>query len=466
MALASHTRRELIVLATTEAWERFSYYGLRGLLVLFLTASAATGGMEWHSDSALRLLGWFAALVYALPVVGGWCGDRFMGSRRAIRIGTGVLIVGYLMLAGSAWLQQALHTSLRCAAVTGTGLAAFDSFLCANLDARVLMFAALVLVAIGTGLFKPNITALVGRLYPKNDPAREGGFLIFYVFMNIGVVLCGLVIGTLGERVAWHFGFLAAAVAMVLSAFVFSRSRPDAAAVAVTEVDRPRTAPHGRIPLSSGERAAIGAVAILGIFATLFWVGLEQTAGLLNLFAFEHTQREFGGMTIPATWFQSLNPLFVFVLAPAFTILWSSLAARGSDIRTEWKFVLGLLAMAGAFAVMSMAARDAADGSLTDPGWLVAAYFLLTISELCIWTISLAAVTRLAPRRHEGLIVGLWYLAIAIGGWCAGQIGALVAETPIDEVFALLSKMFVIGAIALVAAAPVTGRLTRRAVTA
>ena len=208
------------------SWERFSYYGIRGLLVLFLTASAANGGMQWHADSALQLLGWFAALVYMLPVLGGLCGDRLIGSTRSVRVGTAILIVAYALLAASAWLQQSLHASAQCAAASQSNL---PSTLCgAAGHARLtstLMFTALTLIAIGTGLFKPNITALVGRLYEKNDPAREGGFLIFYLFMNIGVVLCGLVIGTLGERVAWHFGFLAACVAMMFSAVVFARSR-------------------------------------------------------------------------------------------------------------------------------------------------------------------------------------------------------------------------------------------------
>lgn len=496
-------RRELFLLATTEAWERFSYYGIRGLLVLFLTASATSGGMEWHADSALRLLGWFAAFVYVLPVLGGLCGDRLIGSPRAVRMGTAVLIVAYSLLAISAWLQQKLHVSAGCLA---TLQSSGDGAICAAARhgtlTGTLMFTALALIAVGTGLFKPNITALVGRLYEKNDPAREGGFLIFYLFMNIGVVLCGLVIGTLGERVAWHFGFLAAAAAMILSAIVFARSRSGSSQgggfLPVTRTQAPAVGvdvsaanpvpgqpagpdqalslapaqkldgrgPRGPKPpmLSRAERAAIAVLGILGVFATLFWVGLEQTAGLLNLFAFEHTQRQYAGLTIPATWFQSLNPLFVFLLAPTFTILWKTLAARGADLRTEWKFVLGLVAMASAFALMSMAASGLGAGSMVSPGWLIAAYFLLTVSELCIWTISLAAVTRLSPRRHEGLVIGLWYMAIAIGGWCAGQIGALTETIPMDDVFALLSKMFLLGAVLLAIVSPLTGWLTRRAV--
>jgi len=466
-------RRELFLLATTEAWERFSYYGIRGLLVLFLTASATSGGMEWHADSALRLLGWFAALVYVLPVFGGLCGDRLIGSPRAVRLGTGVLVVAYVLLALSAWLQQRLHVSAGCLAVAQVG---GEGAACAARYATLtstLMFAALALIAVGTGLFKPNITALVGRLYEKNDPAREGGFLIFYLFMNIGVVLCGLVIGTLGEQVAWHFGFLAAAAAMMLSAMVFARSRSGSSGGPVilpAALERMQAAEAGapsggRKPsaLSRAERAAIAVLGILGIFATLFWVGLEQTAGLLNLFAFDHTQRQYAGLTIPATWFQSLNPLFVFLLAPTFTVLWRTLAVRGADLRTEWKFVLGLVAMASAFALMSMAASGLG-AALASPGWLIGAYFLLTVSELCIWTISLAAVTRLSPRRHEGLVIGLWYMAIAIGGWSAGQIGALTATIPMGDVFALLSKMFLCGALLLAIVSPLTGWLTRRAV--
>ncbi|MGD9599278.1 MAG: peptide MFS transporter [Steroidobacteraceae bacterium] len=475
---ANGIRRELILLAATEAWERFSYYGIRGLLVLFLTASATSGGMQWHADSALRLLGWFAALVYVLPVAGGLCGDRLIGSQRAVRAGTAILVVAYGLLAASAWWQQTLHVSARCAAAAQAGLQSAASFGCSSSLPRNLMFSALVLIALGTGLFKPNITALVGRLYRKNDASREGGFLLFYLFMNIGVVLSGLVIGTLGEQVAWHFGFMAAAAAMLLSGFVFSHSSSslrrqadlrvpatESGAAAASGEDQIAVA-RGWAGLSRGERAAIAVLAILGVFATLFWVGLEQTAGLLNLFAFENTQRQFGDVTIPATWFQSLNPLFVFVLAPTFAVLWRTLAARGSDLRTEWKFVLGLVAMASAFALMSLAARGSGGEALASPGWLISAYFLLTVSELCVWTISLAAVTRLSPRRHEGLIIGLWYMAVAVGSWCAGQIGALTASIPMGEVFGLLSRMFLFGALLLALATPLTARLARRAAAA
>ena len=463
-APARHTRRELFLLALTEAWERFSYYGVRGLLVLFLTASATTGGMEWSAESSLRLLGWFAAFVYILPVIGGLIGDRVLGAQRAVRGGAVVLIVAYSLLAASAWLQQLLAGPSCGAGDAGAGLACTLASIIPGDGTQGLMLASLAFIGLGAGLFKPNITVLVGALYKDDEPARESGFLVFYLFMNLGVVLCGFVIGTLGERVAWHFGFLAAAVAMVLSMFIFSRSRSGAARAALVAA-RPSTA-RERKPLDRRERAGIATIAILGIFATLFWIGLDQTAGLLNLFAFESTDREVFGVELPATWFQSLNPLFIIVLAPAFAVLWRVLAARGSDPRTEWKFVLGLLAMASAFAVMSIAGSASAAGTLASPGWLVGAYFLLTISELCIWTISLAAVTRLAPERHAGLIVGLWYLAIALGSWCAGQIGALVGQMPVADVFALLSKLFVAGAVLLAAATPVTGRLQRRALAA
>lgn len=431
----------MFLLAITESWERFSYYGIRGVLVLFLTASAASGGMGWSADSALRLLGGFVALVYVVPVFGGWCGDRLIGSRRAVRWGTMTLVLAYGLLAASALLQRSGQSE----------------------HAQWLMFVSLVLIAIGTGLFKPNITALVGRLYEKHDPAREGGFLLFYLFMNIGVVLCGFVIGTLAERVSWHSGFFAAAIAMVLSGAFFAKCRAGERALLEPAALERQMEPRISVPLSASERAGIAVICILGVFATLLWIGLEQTAGLLNLFAFEHTQRELGEFTVPATWFQSLNPLFVFVLAPAFAVLWKRLAVKGKDPSTEWKFVLGLVAIACAFGLMSLAAGVTLAGKLANPGWLVAAYFLLTVGELCIWTISLAAVTRLSSRRHEGLVVGLWYLAIAIGGWCAGQIGALMATIAIADVFGILSALFVAGALVLAALTPITGRLMRRA---
>lgn len=434
--------RELLLLAGTEALERFSYYGVRGILVLFLTASVTAGGMGWSRESALHLLGGFVAMVYVVPVIGGLLGDRLIGARRAVSFGAVLLIAAYAILAAAALLRS-----------------------------QVAMLTGLVFIALGTGLFKPNITALVGRLFVGNEGGREGGFLIFYLFMNIGVVLCGLVVGTLGERVAWSLGFLAAAVAMVISVIVFARSRAGIAADnSVTGTGRSSHSSEAttglaveRTPLTSSERAGIVVIGILGVFATVFWIGLEQTAGLLNLFAFEQTRRELWGLTVPATWFQSLNPLFIIALAPVFAWLWSWLRARGADPRTEWKFVLGLVAMACAFGVMSLAAGSSSATAPASPGWLLSAYLLLTVGELCIWTISLAAVTRLAPERHASLVVGLWYLAIAIGGWCAGQIGGMVAHLPIARVFALLGTIFTIAAVVLVAVTPITARLMRRA---
>lgn len=418
--------RELILLAATEALERFSYYGVRGILVLFLTASATAGGMAWSAESALKLLGWFAAIVYVLPVMGGWLGDRVLGPRRAVRFGAMVLVAAYGSLAMSALSRS-----------------------------QSLMFVSLALIAIGTGLFKPNITALVGSLFDGEESGRERGFLIFYLFMNIGVVSCGFIVGTLGEKVAWHYGFAAAALAMAASVLLFATTRT------LGRVRREQPTAADRARFNDAERAGIALIAILGVFATVFWMGLDQTAGLLNLFAFEHTQRDVGSVTIPATWFQSLNPLFIIALAPAFAWLWTTLAAKGRDPRVEWKFVLGLLATGGAFAVMSLAA-DKPDGALANPAWLLGAYLLLSIGELCIWTISLAAVTRLSPKRHTSLIVGLWYLAIAIGGWCAGQIGALIGHWSTDKVFSLLATMFVVAAAVLSVAAPFTARLHRR----
>jgi POT family proton-dependent oligopeptide transporter len=428
--------RQLLGLAITEGCERFSYYGIRGILVLFLTASAAKGGLHWDQAAALRLIGWFVAGVYILPVLGGLFGDRFSSARRAVWLGTAVLIFAYSCLAAAAWLQR-----------SGVGPV-------------WPLYTALVLIGVGTGLFKPNITTLVGRVYRNDDPARERGFLIFYLFMNVGALLCSFVVGTLGEDVAWSLGFLAAAIAMVISGICFSRWRPSAGA---PQAHMRRSSSFKAAPLSQSEKAAIAMVAGLGICATIFWVGLEQMSGLLNLFAFHDTRRDVWSFRIPATWFQSLNPVLGIALAPIFAVVWTRFAARGLWLRAESKLLLGFVAMACAFAVMNVAAHTAQLGTSVSPFWLVGAYFLITVGELCIWPICLAATTRLAPQRHSSLIVGLLYLAIAIGGWCAGQIGALVEHMRLEDVFRLLSGIFVVAAVLLAAALPLLGRLGRRA---
>ncbi len=424
----------LILLSITELWERFSFYGVRGLLVLFLIAPPETGGLAWTESAALRFLGWFVGVSFLFPVLGGWLADRWIGTSRAVLTGGCVLIAGYGALAAVAYVASGGNAER---AVDGTMLS-------------YLLYVSTALIGVGTGLFKPNVTVLVGQLYSRADPRRDEAFLIFYLSMNLGVVLCVFIIGTLGEGVSWWSGFAAAAVAMVISMAGYigfwHRLLPSHAVATEPLTDHESTSG----PLSKEERRRIQFIASLWLFAVLFWAGFEQMAGSLNLFAAKFTDRTIGDYTVPATWFQSLNPFFIIVLAPGMAMFWQWLRKRGLDLQAHSKFAIGLSAMAIAFLVMTIAAAHVeSDGSQVSGMWLIIAYFLITLAELSLWTTSLAFVTRFAPARYSGLAVGLWYLALALGGFLAGWIGSLGGASSMGVVFSGLGGAFAAAALVL-----------------
>ncbi|MEX0735180.1 MAG: peptide MFS transporter [Steroidobacteraceae bacterium] len=426
--------RGLVLLSVTELWERFSFYGVRGLLVLFLIGPSASGGLGWTESAALRFLGWFVGVSFLFPVLGGWLADRWIGTSRAVLTGGCVLIAGYGALAAVAFIADGANSEL---AIDGAVLV-------------VLLYGSTALIGVGTGLFKPNVTVLVGRLYSRADPKRDEAFLIFYLAMNLGVVLCFFVIGTLGEGVSWWSGFAAAAVAMMISmaGYVAFRHRLSPSRTLESEAGTDLESTSG--PLSSEERRRIQLIAILWLFAVLFWAGFEQMAGSLNLFAARFTDRTIGDFVVPATWFQSLNPFFIIVLVPCIAMLWQRLGRSGLQLQAHSKFAIGLSAMAIAFVVMTIAASHVgSDGARVSGMWLITAYFLITLGELSLWTTSLAFVTKFAPARYSGLAVGLWYLALALGGFLAGWIGSLGGGSSMSIVFSGLGGAFAAAALVL-----------------
>lgn len=411
----------LFLLFTTEMWERFSYYGMRALLVLYVVAAtnAVNPGLGWDSPQALKLYAWYTGLTYFTPLFGGWLADNFIGQRKAVIIG------GVLMALGQFSLASPLD-------LMGTSAAwSFGALGIAFPEAPTSFYVGLALLIIGNGFFKPNISTMVGDLYQQGDARRDGAFTIFYMGINLGAFLAPLVCSTLGEDPAygWRMGFLAAGIGMTLSVviqlayaqrYIGDIGREPAASRSL------KLAGGRKHPLTPDERDRLRVIFVIFAFVVMFWAAFEQAGGLLNLFADQYTDRSVGSFTVPTGWFQSLNPLFIVVLAPFFSMLWSRLGRSGRNPKTPVKMYLGLLQVALGFIFLVIAVfemqrtADVKSGML----WLVLGYLFHTTGELCISPVGLSMVTKLAPLRLGSLMMGVWFMINFVANTLAGYIGA------------------------------------------
>ncbi|HLL47155.1 MAG TPA: peptide MFS transporter, partial [Longimicrobiaceae bacterium] len=438
--------RGLATLFFTEMWERFSYYGLRPLLVLFMAAALADGGFGFDRTQASSIVGIYGAFVYLMSLPGGWVADRLLGLRRAIFIGAVLISLG--------------HLSIGLSGLAGQGSAGKLSF-----------FMGLILIVLGTGLLKPNISAIVGDLYPEGGARRDAGFSIFYMGINIGAFAGQLITGYLGEQVGWHWGFGAAGVGMLFGLLVYWFTAPKTLGSIGSEPSRhPDPVVHERqqrsgkmalygglgiialvvvlaaagiLPLNpvviaeymtyamvgmavlffayvfmfgklaADEMKRVAVIVVLFVFAAIFWSAFEQAPTSLNLFAADFTDRQIGGFEVPATWFQSVNSAFIILLAPLFAALWVGMGRRGMDLSSPAKFSLGLFFAGLGFVIMIFAANAVVEsgGALkVSPWWLVASYFFQTVGELCLSPVGLSSMTKLSPRKFVGQMMGIWFL--------------------------------------------------------
>jgi len=475
----------LSTLFFTEMWERFSYYGLRPLLVLFMSAALLDGGYGFDRGQASAIVGIYAACVYLASLPGGWVADRWLGLQRAISVG--------------AFLITGGHLSIGLSGFAGQGTAG-----------KVCFFAGLLLIVLGTGLLKPNISAIVGDLYPEGGARRDAGFSIYYMGINIGAFFGQLVTGILGEQVGWHVGFGAAGVGMLLGLIVFRvyagrtlggigtdivrdpnpsvQARREAtvkrvvfgglavitavfavAALGMVHLDPQRIGANmtailvgmavaffGYVFLfggiTAGERKRVALIVVLFIFAAIFWSAFEQAPTSLNLFARDFTDRALGGFTIPATWFQSVNSFFIILLAPVAAAVWVGLGRRNRELSSAVKFAMGLAFAGVGFALMIVAAnRVVASGGtlLVSPWWLVGSYFFQTVGELCLSPVGLSSMTKLSPRKFVGQMMGIWFLASAVGNLIGGLVGGRVDPENLQqmpELFTLTTWSLMIAA--------------------
>lgn len=456
-SLAGHPRG-LATLFFTEMWERFSYYGMRAILVLAMVAAVtgANPGLGLSDADATAIYGLYTAGVYLLALPGGWIADRLIGQQKAVWYG------GILIAAG--------HFTMAVPTTAG-------------------FFIGMLLIVLGTGLLKPNISTIVGELYPEGGARRDAGFSIFYMGINVGAFLGKIACGLLGEKVGWHWGFGLAGIFMTAGliqyrltahhlgeAGLYPSSTGDeqrdavlrqrgwkvvwvsvaaivaivAAALAGALQINPLAFAQGTGifivllaaaffagvllfgGLTTDEKKRVGAIIVCFIAAAVFWSGFEQAGSSLNLFAQRYTDRVVLGWELPASWLQAANPILIIVLSPVFAALWIGLARRNIELATPVKFAIGLIQLAAGFGVMAVASFYVVNGDQVLPTWLLLTYLLHTTGELCVSPVGLSAVTKLAPKRYLGQMMGTWFMGAAlgnlIGGLIAGYFGADAVE--------------------------------------
>ncbi len=433
----------LWVLFITEMWERFSYYGMRALLVFYLVAktSGDNPGFGWSEGNASELYGWYTGLVYLTPIAGGWIADKFLGTHRSMLVGGWIIAAGHFCLALTELFGHTTTGPVTMATAPGP----FLTFM-----------TGLVLIIIGTGFFKPCVSVMVGQLYGADDPRRDSGFTIFYMGINVGAFLSGVVAGTLGEKIGWHWGFGSAGVGMILGLIVYQIFRPvflhgiglpphhapeheaghepTPEEVYQAEVDEyERTRPITRI---DWDRMAV--VMILGIFAIAFWIAFEQAGSSLNLFALNRTDRVVAGYEFPATWYQSINPAAIVLFAPVFAWLWIWLDRRGMQPSTPVKFAMGLMLLSVAYVAMIGGALQADSAGLAQPHWLLIMYTMVTMGELCLSPVGLSMVTKLSPARYTSLMMGLYFGTYFVSNLAAGYLASFSKKIENGEVFTLI----------------------------
>jgi POT family proton-dependent oligopeptide transporter len=471
--------RGLSTLFFTEMWERFSYYGMRALLILFMTAPLATGGLGFDTATAGAVYGLYTSMVYMTTLPGGWIADRLIGQRRAVLYGGIIIASGHFCMAFPS-------------------LATF--------------YLGLFLIVIGTGLLKGNVSVIVGQLYSAKDTRRDAGFSIFYMGINLGAFIAPLICGYLGQRINWHMGFAAAGFGMVLGVIQYQLGAKYIGAAGLEPV--PAASPEAgealrhRVRLIGGlaaaalalfgvmaysgaisvtavadgagymllittvvffawlllsggwtpeERRRLYVIALFFLAAALFWSLFEQAGSTLNLFGDRDTRTSVFGWSFPSSWFQSMNSMFIWMLAPVFAWIWIRLGSR--EPSTPVKFSLGLLSVGAGFAVLVVASQLAAGGVQVSPMWLTVVYLLHTCGELCLSPVGLSAMTKLAPARIGGLMMGVWFLATSVGNFIAGRLAGFYEQMPLPTLFTTIALFGIVAGVLLLLLSPAIRRM-------
>lgn len=415
----------VFLLSFTELWERFSYYGILALLVLFLTTAVEAGGFGWERSEALRLYGWYTGLIFSAPVLGGWIANEYWGERRCVLLGGILLAAGHACLSGPAllpWLAAHLFgQEVPRAATTGS------------------FYLGLLLVVLGTALLKPTISSLVGRMFAADDARRDGAFAVFFVGIYIGSLAASLCVGYLGERIGWHVGFSAAGLGMALGLAVYiGRQAEYLGDIGKAPVGR-RSAEASRT-LTSVERARILVLMTQGMFTVVYAAAFYQKGGLLTLFARERLDRGWGSWEIPVTWFLMVSTATFIVTVPLLARVWQHCEARQRNPAAATKLACGLMLLGCGYAIICVATAVAeANGVKPAAAWLIVTYVCFGVADALVWPTQIALVTRLAPPHLSAALVGGWYITIGLGSWLTGYIGALGYSWGMTPLFAALA---------------------------
>lgn len=421
--------RGLATLFFTELWERFSYYGMRALLVLYMVATPETGGLGYSVEQSAKIYGIYTALVYLTAMPGGWIADRFLGQYKSVLIGGVIIALGHFSMAFTT---------------------------------PTMFFAGMGLIVLGTGLLKPNISAMVGSLYAPGDQRRDGGFSIFYMGINLGAFFAPLVCGALGQTMGWHYGFAAAGVGMILglAQYMVGKGHLKGAIESLEKraKEEKRKSVEAKATFTKDEWKRLGALFVLFMFASLFWAGFEQAGSSLNIFADRHTANTVFGWDFPSSWMQSLNPMFILLLAPVFAILWVRMGKH--EPSGGAKFATALLLVGLGFLLLVPAAMMVSETTKVSPLWLVGLYFLHTLGELMLSPVGLSLCTKLSPARVTGVVMGFWFTSSSLGNYIGGYAASLFEKMPLDRLFFYNFLTVAIAAAILYACVPTLKRMT------
>jgi proton-dependent oligopeptide transporter, POT family len=387
----------LYVLFFTEMWERFSYYGMRSLLVYYMIKH-----LQFTQEQSSRIYGLYTGFVYFTPLFGGLLADRFLGQRRTVMVGGVLMAIGHFLMAVES-----------------------------------LFYPALIFLILGNGAFKPNISTQVGALYLPGDNRRDRAFSIFYMGINLGAFFSPLVCGTLGEKVGFHWGFAAAGVGMVIGLLVYLWGQKHLAPDLIMQKKGSKQR-EAQEPMTRGDWLKIGAIFVMMSLSIVFWSVYEQQGNTMALWADANTNRMIFGWEMPASWFQSFNPLMIFLLVPLLNMFWHAQDRHGKEPSSIAKMGIGCMLLAAAFLILIPPARELATNPKASLWWLFSCTFILTLGEVYLSPIGLSLVTKIAPARIVSLMMGVWFLSSFFGNYLSGYLGTFWEKMPRENFFLLM----------------------------
>jgi POT family proton-dependent oligopeptide transporter len=415
--------RGLMLLFFVEMWERFSFYGMKALLILYLVDARS-----WSVSQAATLYGNYTALAYIAPMLGGYLADRLLGARQSVVLGGAVIAIGHFTLA---------------------------------IPGHFTFYLGLSLVVCGTGLFKPNISTMVGQLYPGGDQRRDTGYTIFFMGISVGAFLAPVACGFLAQRAGWSYGFAAAGIGMVFGLLLYLCNRKRYLAGIGYRLPAASGQDQAPVPATPNERRRIYAILAIVLLTIPFWICYEQVGSSLSLFADRHIARTLGRFLIPASWFQSINPIVILLFAPALAWLWERWRQVDREPAALSKMSVAYLFMAAGFAFAAWAGFRSQASSLVSPLWFVATDLFRSWGELLLSPVGLAYVAKAAPVRYASRLMATWFLAEGLGNKLAGSLAAYSDVIPAARFYAIFVVIALVSAVALLVAAPFLSRLTR-----